>query len=119
MGKRDHGRLVHELRDSLVAQGFEPSRVTQLRDESGARSVRTPGFLLQKHTDSKSVRLSHRAGRVVEEGPGVTWAKWRERGEVRLRLLVRYHAALERAGFACVGVDSRDPMNPYSLWRRA
>jgi hypothetical protein len=119
MGKRDHGRLVHELRDALIARGFEPSRVTQLRDGAGVRSVRAPGFALQKHSDSKSVRLSHRAGRVTVPGPAADWADWQARGAAQMRLLVRYHGALEHAGFVCVGVDSRDPMNPYSLWRRA
>ena len=119
MGKRDHGRLMHELREALITRGFEPSRVTRLQDEADTRSVRVPGFSLQKHNDGKSVRLSHRAGRVVGEGPATDWAEWQARGEARMRLLVRYNAPLEGAGFVCVGINSRDPMNPYSLWRRA
>ena len=118
MGKRDHGRLVHELRDALIAHNFRPSGVTRLEGGADARSIRVPGFALQKHNDGRSVRLSHRTGHVGTPGPAADWAEWQARGAAQMRLLVRYHAALEQAGFVCVGVDSSNPMNPYSLWQR-
>ena len=118
MGKRDHGRLVSEIRSALLRRGFEPSRVTRLETPEGARTVRSPGFKLERHSDSKSVRLSYRGA----DGPlpkATDLVSRQALGRARMKRLVGYNAPLEQEGFTCVGLDSRDPLAPYSLWRRA
>ncbi len=117
MGKRDHGRLVQEIRTALINSGFEPSRITQMESAEGTRAVRSPGFKVEKHTDSKSVRLSYRVPR-QPSGAEMSWHTRQSVGSVLMRKLVRYNATLEQAGFTCIAINSRDPLAPYSLWRR-
>jgi hypothetical protein len=117
MGKRDHGRLVHEVRSALINGEFEPTRVVSLDSPEGMRGARIPGFKVEKYNDGKSVRLSYRTA----QQPSVDEMGWHARqalGGALMRRLVGYHAVLEREGFACVGINSRDPLTPYSLWRR-
>ena len=116
MGKKAHGRLVRELRDVLINSGFKPAALTALQTPAGARPVRAPGFSLRKHHDGRSVRLSYRLSRRPQ---GLSRDEAQAQGRTLLRLLARYHVPLERAGFVCAGLHSRDPLNPYSLWRRA
>ena len=118
MGKKDHGRLVHEIRDALIKHGFEPTRITQLETAEGLRSHRTPGFQVEKHSDGKSVRLSYR----IANRPSVEAMDWEARqalGCALIKKLARYNATLEHEGFTCIALNSRDPAAPYSLWRRA
>ncbi len=120
MGKRDHGRLVHEIRNALLDSGFQPTKLTQAEAAVNGPPlcIRQPGFTLQKHHDSKSVRLSYRstgapspvAGGLVER---------QAFGEVMMRRLVSHNAALEGAGFVCLEINSQDVTAPYSVWRRA
>ena len=116
MGKKAHGRLVHELRAALIRHGFKPTTITTLEAPAGARQVRTPGFSLQKHSDCKSVRLRHRLSR---EPARLDRGAAQALGQVLVRHLVRYHAALEQEGFVCVDIRSHNPLEPYALWRRA
>ena len=118
MGKRDHGRLVHEIRDALIKHNFKPTRITQLETTEGLRSYRTPGFKVEKHTDSKSARLSYRAA----DTPSMEAMDWNSRqalGCALMKKLVAYNAVLEQEGFTCITINSRDPTAPYSLWRRS
>ena len=117
MGKRDHGRLVHEVRGALIKGGFKPSRIMLLDSPEGMRAPRIPGFKVEKHTDNKSVRLSYRTPR-QPSAEDTGWHARQALGGALMRRLVGYHAVLEREGFACVGINSRDPLTPYSLWRR-
>ena len=120
MGKRDHGRLVHEIRNALLVSGFQPTKLTQPQAAVNAPPlcIRQPGFTLQKHNDSKSVRLSYRstgapspvAGGLVER---------QAFGEVMMRRLISHNKALEGAGFVCLEINSQDATAPYSVWRRA
>lgn len=110
MGKKAHGRLVHELRAALIRHGFKPTAVTMLATPEGARPVRTPGFSLQKHNDGQSVRLSYRLSR---EPTGLDRAAVQAQGQVLMRHLVRYHAPLEQAGFVCIELCSRNPLLSY------
>ena len=118
MGKRDHGRLVHEVRDALLKHGFAPTRLTRLETPEGVRTVRSPGFKLDKHHDSKSVRLSYRLA-VQPEVDGTDWLSRQALGAAQMKRLVSYHSVLEQEGFTCLELNSRNPLAPYSLWRRA
>ncbi len=115
MGKRDHGRLVQEVRGALYSAGFMPTRITQLDAPGGLRPVRSPGFKVEKHNDGRSVRLFHvmAAAGARERRHGMTL------GYAQLSNLLSYNAALEREGFTRVGGDNQDDLAPYSLWRRA
>ncbi len=118
MGKRDQGRLVHEIRDALLARDFLPSRVTTIEAETGKelKGIRHPGFTVQKH-GGKSVRLSYRT---TTKAPvrGSGWVGVQAYAEARMRKLVSFNRALEEAGFVCSEINSRDPMAPYSVWER-
>ena len=116
MGKKAHGRLVHELRAALIRHGFKPTTSTALETPAGTLQVRTPGFSLQKHNDGKSVRLLPRLSR---EPAVLDRAAAQALGQVLMRHLVRYHAALEQEGFVCIDIRSHDPLEPYALWQRA
>ena len=118
MGKRDHGRLVHEVRDVLIRHGFKPNQLTQLETPEGRREVRTPGFKVEKHSDSKSVRLSYPMV-VPPSTDSMSWISKQAMGRERMKRLVSYNETLEREGFTCIAIDSRNPLAPYSLWRRA
>ncbi len=118
MGKRDHGRLVHEVRGALIKDGFEPTRVVSLDSPEGSRGARIPGFKVEKYNDGKSVRLSHRTPR-QPSAEEMGWHARQSLGGALMRRLVGYHAVLEREGFVCVAINSREPLAPYSLWRRA
>ena len=118
MGKRDHGRLVNEIRDALIKHGFEPTRITQLETPEGVRSYRTSGFKVEKHSDSKSARLSYRMA-IVPPIETMDWGLRQALGVAQMKRLVGYNAALEQEGFTCIAINSRDPASPYSLWRRA
>ncbi len=118
MGKKDHGRLVHEIRDALIRRGFQPTSVTQIETAEGIKAARVPGFKLEKHHDSKSVRLTHR----TLDSPSLKAMEWDARqteGGIQMRMLVRYNATLEQEGFNCISINSHDPLTPYSLWQRA
>ena len=114
MGKRNHGRLVHEIRRSLLRHGFAPTRLTQLETHKGMCAVRSPGFKVEKHNDGKSARLFHVLPKFLAEVRGRHVP--RHVGRVQRDRLVEYGVPLEQEGFACVGVNSRDPSVPYSLW---
>jgi hypothetical protein len=120
MGKKEHGRLVHDLRDALIRRGFEPTCVTQLETPEGLLPCRTPGFNIEKHNDSKSVRLSYRMAKALsaEAISSIDWQSRQALGCVQMKHLVRYNAVLEQEGFIFVAVDSRNPLAPYSLWKR-
>lgn len=118
MGKKDHGRLVHEIRDALISGGFEPTQITPVESPEGKRALRSPGFKVEKHTDSKSVRLSHRTAQQSPSSEEMDWETRQAEGSALMRKLIRYNVPLERAGFVCIAVDSRDAFAPYSLWRR-
>ena len=120
MGKRDHGRLVHEIRNALLDSGFQPTKVTQPQTAVNAPPlcIRQPGFTLQKHTDSKSVRLSYRSPGAPSSAAGGLVER-QAFGEVMMRRLVSHNAALEGAGFVCLEINSQDVTAPYSVWRRA
>ena len=113
MSKREQARLVHEVRDALIRRAFLPSRLVPL---DGPHTVRAPGFNVQKHGDGKSVRVSYEAGDAPPAGAGRGAAE--AFGRLLLRGLAKYHEALEQEGYACLGIDSRDPLTPYSIWRR-
>lgn len=113
MGKRVHGRLVHEVRDTLYRAGFMPTRITQLDTPKGQRPVRSPGFKVEKHNDGKSVRLFH----ITTAGPAE--ATERHLKCVQARGLAFYNKALEQKGFTRVAINNRDRLTPYSLWQRA
>jgi len=116
MGKKAHGRLLHEIRDALIRHGFKPTTITTLETPERVRGLRVPGFTLRKHNDGKSVLLTHRLSRdpVLPDRDAA-----QALGQVQMRHLARYHAALEPEGFVCVDIHSRDPVKPYALWRRA
>ncbi len=117
MGKRDHGRLVHEIRDALIKHGFKPTSITQVETPEGLNSARAPGFKLEKHNDSKSVRLAYR----TLDSPSLKTMDWNTRqieGSIQMKMLIRYNAILEKESFTCIAINSHDPLTPYSLWRR-
>lgn len=116
MGKRVHGRLVHEIRDTLYRAGFMPTRITQLDTPKGQHPVRSPGFKVEKHNDGKSVRLFH----ITTAGPaGATERHSTLSPEcAQAGKLVSYSAALEQAGFFRIAVNNQDRLAPYSLWQR-
>lgn len=113
MGKRAHGRLVHEVRDTLYRAGFMPTRITRLDTPKGPRPVRSPGFKVEKHNDGKSVRLFH----ITTAGPAEATGSHLECAQTRGR--TSYDKALEQEGFTRVAVNNRDCLTPYSLWQRA
>jgi hypothetical protein len=117
LGKKDHGRLVHEIREALIKHDFKPTAVTQLETAEGSRAVRSPGFKLEKHNDGKSVRLSHRLA-VQPSNEALDWQSRQAMGGAQMKRLIRYNEALEQEGFICLAINSRDPLTPYSLWRR-
>jgi hypothetical protein len=87
-----------------------------LDDPNGSRSVRSPGFKVEKHNDGKSVRLFH-----VTAGDKVGVADRSTRlslARSQMQKLLAYESALEREGFARVAVEGRDRLAPLSLWRR-
>ena len=116
MGKKDHGRLVGEIRQSLLRRGFDPTRITQLETQKGLREVRTPGFKVEKHNDGKSVRLFHVMQTFVGEGRDRRFTL--SGGHVQREKLVEYGAPLMQEGFTCIAVNIHGPLAPYSLWRR-
>jgi hypothetical protein len=117
VGKRAHGRLVHEVREALFRAGFLPTRVTQLDTPRGLRPTRSPGFKVEKHNDGKSVRLFHVAAGApagpTDSHPGPS----PERSQTKR--LADYKSELEQAGFASLNPDGRERPAPYTLWRRA
>lgn len=116
MGKRAHGRLVHEVREALYKAGCMPTRITRLDTPKGLRASRSAGFKVEKHNDGKSVRLFH----VTVGAPGGAdrhSSLLIERSQVSR--LEDYKPKLERQGFTSVGFDGRDRLAPYSLWRLA
>jgi hypothetical protein len=115
MGKRVHGRLVHEVREALYRAGFMPTRITQLDAPKGTRPVRSPGFKVEKHNDGKSVRLFH----ITSDDPWEAMERHSKLslGYVQMRSLVSYNTALEQEGFSRIAINNRDPLAPYSLWR--
>jgi hypothetical protein len=116
LGKKAHGRLVHEIRQSLLRHGFYPTRITQLEAQKGVRELRLPGFKVEKHNDGKSVRLFHVPPDFVAEARSRHLT--RPAGRVRRDGLVEYGVPLEREGFTCIAVNSHGPSGPHSLWRR-
>lgn len=118
MGKRDHGRLVHEIRDALIKHGFKPYRSTQLDTPEGLRGARSPGFKLDKHHDGKSVRLFYRMA-VAPSVEAMDRNSSQAQACALMKKLVRYNATLEQEGFTCLAINSHDPLASYSLWRRA
>ncbi len=116
MGKKAHGRLVHEIREALYRAGFMPTRVTQLDTPKGLRAMHSPGFKVEKHNDGKSVRLLHVTTRVAAEPSDRHSRLSLEREQVKR--LIGYSAALKQEGFARVAPPIRDRPAPYSLWRR-
>jgi hypothetical protein len=116
MGKRAHGRLVHEVRAALYKAGFMPTRITQLDTPKGLRAARSPGFKVEKHNDGKSVRLFH----VTAGAPAELTVRHSKLliGHPQARLLEDYKTKLEQQGFTSVGFDVRDRLASYSLWRR-
>ncbi len=109
--------MVHEIRDALIRRGFKPTSIIQTETSEGLESTRVPGFKLEKHSDSKSVRLSHR----TMDSPSLKAMDWNTRqieGGIQMKMLVRYNAILEQEGFNCIAINSHDPLTPYSLWRR-
>lgn len=118
MGKRDQGRLVHEIRDALLAHGFLPTSVTEIKDaDDNLRGIRHPGFTVQKHNDGRSVRVGYRAT-TPPPVKGYGWVELQAYGEVQMRRLVGFNSVLEEAGFICIQIESRNPVSPYSIWRR-
>ncbi len=122
MGKRDQGRLVHEIREALLERGLQPTKITQSAvaavGEHQPTTILQPGFTIQKHNDGKSARLSYRTTAAppdVSEGR----AARQTFGELMMRRLISHNAALEGAGFVCLEINSRIPIAPYSIWRRA
>lgn len=116
MGKKAHGRLVHEIRQSLLRHGFDPTRITQMETQKGMREVCSPGFKVEKHNDGMSVRLFYVLPSPMREmgNRHVT----RPKGRVQKDWLVEYGAPLEHEGFICIAFNSQGPLAPYSLWRR-
>ncbi len=117
MGKKAHGRLVHEVREALYRAGFMPTRITQLDTPGGLRAARSPGFKVEKHNDGKSVRLLH-----VMTGAAAKPSDRHSRLSLereQMKRLIGYNAALEQEGFARVAIHGQDRSAPYSLWRRA
>ena len=114
MGKKTHGRLVHEIRQLLLRRGFDPTRVTHLATQKG---VRSPGFKVEKHNDGKSVRLFH----VLPEFMGEVRNRHVARPPRRVRRdrLFEYSVPLEQEGFTCIAVNNQGPLAPHSLWRHA
>jgi hypothetical protein len=116
MGKRVHGRLVHEVREALLRAGFMPIRITQLDAPEFPRAVRSPGFKVEKHNDGKSVRLFH-----ITAGAREVATK-RDSGlsfeSAQMKRLVAYGAALEQQGFTRITVIGGGRLTPCSLWRR-
>jgi hypothetical protein len=116
LGKKAHGRLVHEIRQSLLRHGFDPTRITQLETQKGVREVRSPGFKVEKHNDGKSVRLFHVPPSFAREVGNRHVA--RPIGRVQMDRLVEYGVPLKQEGFTCIAVNSHGPSAPHSLWRR-
>jgi hypothetical protein len=117
MGKKDQGRLVHEIRDTLIKHDFKPVRITQIETPEGLRGIRTSGFKVEKHHDSKSVRLYYQMA-LTPPVETMDWPSRQALGAAQMKRLVRYNEILEREGFTCMSINSRDPSAPYSLWRR-
>lgn len=61
MGKKAHGRLLSEIRTTLIGTGFFPKRVTLLDAEPGERqrAVYSDGFTLAKYRERKSISLAY------------------------------------------------------------
>jgi hypothetical protein len=93
-----------------------PTRITQLDASKGTRPVRSPGFKVEKHNDGKSVRLFH----ITDVCPGEAMEHHSRLfpGCAQMRRLVSYNTALEQEGFFHIAINNRDPLAPYSLWRR-
>jgi hypothetical protein len=120
MGKRDQGRLVHEIRDALLAHGFQPTKVTQADPRLNVEltGIRQPGFTVQKHHDGLSARLAYRfASNSSRTMSGLVEVQ--ALAEVYMRKLVAFNRPLEESGFICLEINSRHPLSPYSVWRRA
>lgn len=116
MGKKVHGRLVHEIREALLRAGFMPIRITQLDAPQGPRAIRSPGFKVEKHNDGKSVRLFH-----ITAGAQAGAADRHSRlsfERAQMKRLVAYEATLEQQGFTRIAVAGEDRLTPCSLWRR-
>lgn len=116
MGKRTHGRLVHEVREALFRSGFMPTRVTCLGAPDRPHEVRSSGFKVEKHNDGKSVRVSHvtvPAAVGAADAPAKVFLS-----QARPRRQAEYAAALEREGFARVPAAAGEGSGPFSLWRR-
>ena len=118
MGKKAQARLLHEIRTALLERGFHPTRTEKVEHlpDLPPQGLRLPGFKLEKHSDSKSVRLSYRIDALELPLDRIGRQLF---GETQMRRLVRYNAALEEAGFVCLDINSRDPLSPYSVWQRA
>ncbi len=116
MGKRVHGRTVHEVRETLFRAGFMPARITQLETPGGRSPVHSPGFKVEKHNDGKSVRLFHvMAPARAEARSRVTMPS--QEG-AHMQKLIAYGATLEQQGFTRIAVNCRGRSGSYSLWRR-
>jgi hypothetical protein len=113
MGKRVHGRTVHDVRELLYRTGFMPTRITHVDTSKGPRPVSSPGFKVEKHNDGKSVRLFHIMQNVRVDGMA------RVTRHSQMKMLVTYGTKLEQEGFTRIAVISRDSLEPFSLWRRA
>jgi hypothetical protein len=116
MGKKVHGRLVHEVREALLRAGFMPIRITQLDAPEVPRAVRSPGFKVEKHNDGKSVRLFH-----IMAGARAGTADQHSRlsfESAQMKRLVAYDATLEQQGFTRIAVVGEGRLTPCSLWQR-
>jgi hypothetical protein len=116
LGKKAHGRLVHEIRRSLLRHGFDPARITRLENQRGVREVRSPGFKVERHNDGKSVRVFHVPPNFL--GEMRSHHRARRVGRVQRDRLVEYGVPLEREGYTCMAVSSHGPLAPHSIWRR-
>jgi hypothetical protein len=116
MGKRIHGRLVHEVREALFRAGFMPTRITQLDTPKGPSATRSPGFKVEKHNDGKSVRLFHIMTGVQAGAMGRHFKPFPE--SAQMKRLDAYDAALEQQGFARIAVVGGGRLAPYALWWR-